>query len=73
MLFLQVRNGETPDSALMGIYCGTTMPPDMISVGNAMYLKFVTDATVVGSGFRIEYESIGGGPGPTPGPPDGMA
>ena len=40
-------------------YCGTTIPHHLSSNTNAVELKFISDASIVSSGFRLRY-SIGG-------------
>ena len=44
----------------MGTYCGTQIPPNMLSTGNSMYLRFKTDETVQGTGFELLYETVAG-------------
>ncbi|XP_045117385.1 cubilin-like [Portunus trituberculatus] len=40
-------------------YCGNTIPHHLTSSTNAVELRFISDASVVSSGFRLHY-SIGG-------------
>ena len=63
-LFLQIRNGNGPNAPLMGKYCGTQIPPDMTSTGHTLYLRFKTDYSVQGTGFKLSFESIDSGSGP---------
>lgn len=39
------------DSALLGVYCGYKIPPDIISSSNQLLVKFVSDGSVQKSGF----------------------
>ena len=61
---LQVRNGNGPNAPLMGTFCGTQIPSELTSSGNSLYLRFKTDDSVQGSGFKLSYEKITGGPNP---------
>ena len=61
MFYKQIRDGDNPNSPLMGTYCGTDIPADLTSTGNSLYLRFKTDEAVEGTGFRLSYERISGG------------
>ena len=37
-------------------YCGTSLPPEFISVGRTVRILFSSDATVTRPGFRLEYK-----------------
>uniref|UniRef100_A0A4W5L5I7 CUB domain-containing protein n=1 Tax=Hucho hucho TaxID=62062 RepID=A0A4W5L5I7_9TELE len=39
-------------------YCGDYLPEDLISTGNVMTLKFLSDASVVAGGFQLEYIAV---------------
>lgn len=51
------RNGGHEMSPLLGKFCGTDIPTEIISQTNQMYLKFVSDASRGFSGFSIEWDS----------------
>lgn len=53
--YVEVRDGDTPDSRLIGVFCGYKIPPDMRSTGNKLYLKFVSDGSVQKAGFSANY------------------
>ncbi|XP_054002675.1 cubilin [Hylaeus anthracinus] len=55
--YLEIRNGGYGMSPLIGKYCGTDIPTEIISQTNQMYLKFVSDASRTYSGFNIEWDS----------------
>ena len=54
--FVEIRDGGTPDSPLVGRYCGTDLPPEFVSSGSRLYVRFKTDYSVAHDGFRISYE-----------------
>lgn len=54
---LEVRDGPTSSSPLIGEYHGTQAPQFLISTGNYMYLLFTTDSSRASVGFLIHYES----------------
>ncbi|XP_029048305.2 cubilin isoform X2 [Osmia bicornis bicornis] len=55
--YLEIRNGGHEMSPLLGKFCGTDIPTEIISQTNQMYLKFVSDATRAFKGFSIEWDS----------------
>uniref|UniRef100_A0A8D0BPV5 CUB and Sushi multiple domains 1 n=1 Tax=Salvator merianae TaxID=96440 RepID=A0A8D0BPV5_SALMN len=55
---LEVRDGPTSSSPLIGEYHGTQAPQFLISTGNYMYLLFTTDNSRSNVGFLIHYESV---------------
>ncbi|XP_043916396.1 CUB and sushi domain-containing protein 1-like [Protopterus annectens] len=55
---LEVRDGPTSTSPLIGEYHGTQAPQFLISTGNYMHLLFVTDNSRSSVGFQIRYESV---------------
>ena len=54
-----MRDGETYDSPLIGKYCGTSLPPPIMSSTRYLYAHFVSDANVAHNGFRLEYVTNG--------------
>jgi len=63
--FLEARNGLTTTSPLIGRYCGTQMPAAFSSSANTLFLKFKSDYSTVGRGFRLYFD---GGAPTTPAP-----
>ncbi|XP_027021418.2 CUB and sushi domain-containing protein 1 isoform X3 [Tachysurus fulvidraco] len=55
---LEVRDGPSNSSPLIGEYHGTQAPHFLISTGSSMYLLFTTDNSRSSEGFQIRYESI---------------
>ncbi|KAL2083425.1 hypothetical protein ACEWY4_021198 [Coilia grayii] len=55
---LEVRDGPSNSSPLIGEYQGTQAPRFLISTSNYMYLLFTTDNSRSSVGFQIRYESI---------------
>ncbi|KAL1493429.1 hypothetical protein ABEB36_011486 [Hypothenemus hampei] len=63
--WLELRNGGSSSSSLIGKYCGTTIPKTIISHTNQLYLKFVSDISKTDIGFRMEWTSATTGCGGT--------
>jgi len=65
--FLEIRNGGLQTSPLVGKFCGGTyLPPRLIpSSSNSLYLKFSTDSSRSGRGFRILWDGTSTGCGST--------
>lgn len=49
--YVEIRDGLTMDSPLLGVYCGYKIPPDVISASNHLLVKFVSDGSVQKAGF----------------------
>ena len=54
--FVEIRDGGSPNSPLVGRYCGGSIPPEYVSSGSRVYVRFKTDHSVAHDGFRIAYE-----------------
>ena len=51
-----MREGGDDEAPLIGRYCGDTLPSEHVSSGNEIYVRFKTDHSVSGTGFRIRYD-----------------
>ncbi|XP_019897556.2 cubilin [Esox lucius] len=69
--FVEVRDGSTVSSPLIGKYCGTTMPSMVESTQRSMYVRFKTDSSISNNGFTAEYDSAIEGCGATLTAPSG--
>ncbi len=54
--YAEMREGGDDESPLIGRYCGDTLPSEHVSSGNEIYVRFKTDHSVSGTGFRIRYD-----------------
>ncbi|XP_067863040.1 CUB and sushi domain-containing protein 2 [Heptranchias perlo] len=55
---LEVRDGRSYSSPLIGLYHGTQVPQFLISTSNYLYLLFTTDKSHSDVGFQIRFESV---------------
>ncbi|XP_059183305.1 cubilin [Centropristis striata] len=69
--FVEVRDGSTPSSPLLGTFCGVQMPPRLQSTQKSMYIRFKTDSSVSNHGFEAAYGSALEGCGDTLTSPSG--
>uniref|UniRef100_A0A3Q1IYA9 Uncharacterized protein n=1 Tax=Anabas testudineus TaxID=64144 RepID=A0A3Q1IYA9_ANATE len=69
--FVEVRDGSTSSSPLLGTFCGVEMPPRLQSTQKSMYIKFKSDASVTNHGFEAAYDSALQGCGDTLTSPSG--
>ena len=53
--YVEVRNGGTELSPVLGRFCGHELPSTQVSTGNVMYIRFRTDGSIATSGFNIKY------------------
>ena len=57
LIFPQVFDGQIEDETVLGTYCGTYRPHvTHISSMNQLTVIFVSDYTIVGTGFNATYE-----------------
>ncbi|XP_076296135.1 cubilin [Lasioglossum baleicum] len=61
--YLEIRNGGYETSPLIGKFCGTQIPSEIISQTNLLYLKFVSDSSRQFDGFSIQWDSTTSGCG----------
>ncbi|XP_014254813.1 cubilin-like [Cimex lectularius] len=54
--YLEIRNGGTETSPVIGRFCGKTIPREIISHSNKLYLSFISDKTVGGNGLKILWD-----------------
>ncbi|KAJ8336641.1 hypothetical protein SKAU_G00378610 [Synaphobranchus kaupii] len=54
--YVEVRDGKDETDQLVGKFCGKIAPSPIISSGNQLYVKFVSDYETHGAGFSIRYE-----------------
>ncbi|KAM4561318.1 tumor necrosis factor-inducible gene 6 protein [Fundulus diaphanus] len=53
--YLEVYDSYDDVSGFAGRFCGEDLPDDIISTGNVMTLKFLSDASVTAGGFQLQY------------------
>ncbi|XP_022536438.2 bone morphogenetic protein 1b isoform X2 [Astyanax mexicanus] len=53
--YLEVRDGNSESSPLIGRFCGYDKPGDIKSSSNRLWMKFVSDASVNKAGFSANF------------------
>uniref|UniRef100_A0A3B3QC45 Metalloendopeptidase n=1 Tax=Paramormyrops kingsleyae TaxID=1676925 RepID=A0A3B3QC45_9TELE len=53
--YLEVRDGRSENSPLIGRFCGYDKPQDICSTSNHLWMKFVSDGTVNKAGFAANF------------------
>ncbi|XP_034968009.2 tolloid-like protein 1 isoform X3 [Zootoca vivipara] len=53
--YLEVRDGTSESSPLIGHFCGYDKPEDIRSTSNTLWMKFVSDGTVNKAGFAANF------------------
>ncbi|XP_055847074.1 cubilin homolog [Episyrphus balteatus] len=61
--YLEIRNGMTEASPLIGKFCGTEIPPHIPSFTNHLYLHFHSDSSLNYPGFDITFQQTSTGCG----------
>ncbi|KAM4028087.1 cubilin isoform 1-T1 [Anomaloglossus baeobatrachus] len=69
--YVQVRDGSSAESTLIGEYCGSEVPPTIFSTQRSLYVQFLTDASSTNRGFMASYQSLTEGCGGTMTTPEG--
>lgn len=52
---LEVFDGETEKSPILGRLCGNKIPDPLVATGNKMFLRFISDASVQRKGFQATH------------------
>ncbi|MEO0310368.1 MAG: hypothetical protein RIQ89_25 [Bacteroidota bacterium] len=52
---VRIYDGNSIAAPLIGTYSGTTLPPTITSSGGSITVRFTTNATVVNSGWQLNY------------------
>ncbi|KAI0218613.1 Ovochymase-2 [Lamellibrachia satsuma] len=53
-----VYDGVDDSATRLGRYCGTTLPGEIISNTNSLFVSFESDSSVTNDGFSIKYAAI---------------
>lgn len=56
--YVEIYDSYDDVHGFVGRYCGDELPEDIISTGNVMTLKFLSDASVTAGGFQIKYVTV---------------
>lgn len=56
--FLEVRDGQHGFSNLLGNFCGTNFPPEITSKTRYLWLRFHSDESIEGKGFRAVWSMV---------------
>ena len=57
---VEIYDGNSTDAELISTLCGASLPNDIISSGNTVYVQFTSDETSNYAGFRIQYTATNG-------------
>ena len=52
---VKVYDGSSASAPLKGTYCGTSIPAEIMSSGNTMFVTFTSDGSVTKYGFSSLY------------------
>ncbi|XP_016402401.1 bone morphogenetic protein 1-like, partial [Sinocyclocheilus rhinocerous] len=53
--YLELRDGDSENSPLLGRFCGYAKPDDIKSSSNQLWMKFVSDGSVNKAGFAANF------------------
>ena len=60
-IYFQIYDGKNSSAPLLNKLCGTTIPTSILTSGKSLYMRFVSDSSGVGNGFRALYQTVGAG------------
>ena len=52
---LMIYDGSSNNSAIIERFTGTSLPSDVISTGNSLFLEFISDDNIYYNGFNLQY------------------
>ncbi|XP_078063588.1 tolloid-like protein 2, partial [Mustelus asterias] len=58
---LEIYDGPNEKSPILGRYCGSRKPEPVVSTGNQIFVKFLSDASVQRKGFQAKHSTECGG------------
>ncbi|XP_007894517.1 tumor necrosis factor-inducible gene 6 protein [Callorhinchus milii] len=56
--YLEIYDSYDDMLGFVGRYCGNELPPKIISTGNVMTLKFLSDSSITAGGFLLTYVAV---------------
>ena len=54
--YVEVRDGHSKSSPVIGRYCGKRVPPLILSTGNRLWIKYQSSEIVGKQGFKASYK-----------------
>jgi tolloid-like protein 1 len=54
---LEIFDGETEKSPILGRLCGSKIPDPLMATGNEMFIRFISDASVQRKGFQATHST----------------
>lgn len=54
---LEAFDGDSDTAAILSRLCGSKIPEPLVSTGNKMYLRFISDASVQRKGFQATHST----------------
>ncbi|KAJ6666688.1 hypothetical protein lerEdw1_020412 [Lerista edwardsae] len=56
--YVNLYDGSNENAALVGSFCGSTIPAPFLSTGNTLTVKFVTDRSIEQAGFNVTFTAV---------------
>ena len=54
---LTIFDGDSNNSPMLRKICGNSIPPNVVSSGNKVFIHFYTDGDFTSTGFEMEYNT----------------
>ncbi|CAH1775425.1 unnamed protein product [Owenia fusiformis] len=56
--YVEVRDGFFKEDAVIGKFCGNSLPSVILASSNTLYVSFVSDSSITRSGFNFTFEGV---------------
>lgn len=53
---VKIYDGSDANAPVLGVYCGQSIPPQITSTANQLFIVFKSDSSVQKTGFRMHYQ-----------------
>ncbi|XP_078660107.1 ovochymase-like [Branchiostoma floridae x Branchiostoma belcheri] len=64
--YVRVYDGHSTHSPVLGTFCGSSLPSNVVASSNIMTVRFVSDSSITETGFAATYSAVDTPPAVTP-------
>ncbi|XP_078658661.1 ovochymase-like [Branchiostoma floridae x Branchiostoma belcheri] len=64
--YVRVYDGHSTHSPVLGTFCGSSLPSNIVASSNIMTVRFVSDSSITETGFAATYSAVDTPPAVTP-------
>ena len=56
--YVSIYDGGSPKFPLLGRYCGHIIPPEHLSTGNQLLIRYKSETSLINPGFEVAYQML---------------